>query len=462
MRFIGRQAELEVLRRAHDADGSALVPIYGRRRIGKSELILRFMRDAPGLYFVGKTAPAALQLKELMREAARALGEPLLSDITPEGWKHALELIASRLPSEGKLVIALDEFQWMAQASPELPSVLQELWDRRWKPSGRVLLILCGSFIGFMEREVLGHNSPLFGRRTAQIKLGPLSYLEAAEFLPDASLYDRARAYFVCGGVPLYLEMFQPGRSFEQNVEQVILNEHSPLFREPDFLLREELREVESYYAVLLALAAGSSVHSEIAAQTHIRERSLGYYLKQLGELGYVERRYPLSGAKPTARSVRYGLSDPLLRFWFRFVFSNATFVQQQGPSRTYRELIRPVVDAHFGSCFERLCREALGWVYRRERVSAAYEVGQYWDRDTQIDVVGLRDDGVIDLGECKWGAYGGAARLRDELVAKLAAYPNPRRATLIPRAFVRKRPARAGKADPFRWHDLDDLYARP
>ena len=157
---------------------------------------------------------------------------------------------------------------------------------------------------------------------------------------------------------------------------------------------------------------------------------------------------------------MRYALGDPLLRFWFRFVFPNATFIQHQGPARTYRELIRPRLESYFGICFERLCREALAGVYQRERVSAAYEVGQYWDRHVQIDVVGLRDDGVTDLGECKWGAYGGQAALGAELNAKLSRCPNPRGATLVPRAFVRKCPKSVRSEHAVRWYDLDDIYA--
>ena len=460
MPFIGRSRELTLLKRAYTAQSSALIPIYGRRRIGKSELILKFMADTPGVYFVGKTAPAALQLRELMEEASRTLGEPLLADAYPTTWKRAFELITARASSNRKIVLALDEFQWMAEASPELPSVIQELWDRDWKRSGRVLLILCGSFVGFMERAVLGRASPLFGRRTAQIHLQPFSHLEAAEFHPKWSLLERARAYFVCGGVPLYLEMFEQGRSFEQNVEAAILSEYAPLFREPDFLLREELRDVGAYHAVLVALSTGSLMHKDIAARASTPERSLGYYLKQLEELGYTERTYPLTGGKPQARSVRYTLKDPLLRFWFRFVFPNLTFAQREGPARTYRELIRPGIDAYFGSCFERLCREALPYLYAREGVSAKYDVGQYWDRNTQIDVVGLRSDGVTDLGECKWGAYGGVPRFSAELESKVGAYPNPRGATLVRRAFVQKCPQSAqARESGIHWHDLEDLY---
>lgn len=462
MGFVGRRAELQLLREVYAGDGSAFVPIYGRRRIGKSELILHFMRETAGVYFVGKTAPAALQRRELMREAARDLDQPLLADAAVESWKHAFELIVRSAPSNRKLVLALDEFQWMAYASPELPAVLQELWDRDWKRNGRVMLLLCGSFLGFMEREVLGQKSPLFGRRTAQIHLQPFSHIEAAEFHPRLSLTDRARIFFVCGGVPLYLELFDPQRSVEQNIEQVLLAEHSPLFREADFLLREELRDVESYYAVLLALATGSALHKEIAARTSIPERSLGYYLKQLEDLGYVERRYPLTEHAPAKRAVRYALCDPLLRFWFRFVFPNHTFVLQHGPSHAYRELVRPELESYFGSCFEVLCRKAMPFLYTRERVSAAYRIGQYWSREIQIDLVGLRGDGVTDIGECKWGAYGGKARLQAELERKVAAYPNARGATLMPRAFVRKRPDGASADSLVRFHDLEDLYARP
>jgi AAA+ ATPase superfamily predicted ATPase len=461
MRFIGRKSELELLRTAYERPGSAFIPIYGRRRIGKSELILRFLSETPGLYFLGKTAPAPLQWRELLQEASRALGEPLLAEAAVTDWKRAFELITERFPKNKKIVLALDEFQWMAQASPELPAVLQELWDRSWKRSGRVVLILCGSFVGFMEREVLGQRSPLFGRRTAQIHLKPFSHVEAAEFHPRWSLTDKASAYFICGGVPLYLEMFDPGRSIEQNVQSAILSEHAPLSREPDFLLREELRDVESYFAVLLSLAIGTATHKEIAVQTTIAERSLGYYLKQLEELGYVERRYPLTGKKPLARSVHYALSDPLLRFWFRFLFPNLTFIQQRGPSRAYRDLVRPHLDAYFGACFERLCREALPRIYQREGVTAPFTVGQYWDKNVQIDVVGLRDDGVTDLGECKWGDHSRPSTAVRELDEKLQAYPNARGATMARRLFVRQRPAKTRAVDGgVHWHDLADLYA--
>jgi hypothetical protein len=195
--FVGRTAELALLEREHAATGGAFVPIYGRRRIGKSELILRFLREKRAIYYVGKTAPAALQLREFLEQAARVLDEPLLARMSVDGWRSALIEVARRAQGGGKLVIALDEFQWLAAASPELPSVLQELWDRGWRNAGGPMLILCGSYVGFMEREVLGKKSPLFGRRTAQIQLRPFTHREAAAFHPGWAVTDRAAAYFL-------------------------------------------------------------------------------------------------------------------------------------------------------------------------------------------------------------------------------------------------------------------------
>jgi len=458
--FIGRQKELSLLEDAYATKQSALIPVYGRRRVGKSELILRFLGSKPGIYYLGKTAPAALQIREFLKEAARALDEPLLSSLTANSWSEVFAAVTNKCKSRAKFVIVLDEFQWMVEASPELPSVLQENWDRSWKNSSNMVIILCGSYIGFMEREVLGRKSPLFGRRTAQILLRPFSYLEAAEFHPRWSLLNRALVYFICGGIPLYLRFFNQAHSLERNIEVKLLDEFGPLFREPEFLLREELRDVENYYAVLTAVAAGCATNQAIASQTGIPERSLHYYIQQLRALGYITRRFPLTGEKPNPRQVRYALQDPLLRFWFRFVFPNLSFIQQMGPRRSMSERIRPELEAYFGLCFERLCRQALPVIYDREGVSTAFEVGEYWDKAVQIDVVGVRNDHWTDLGECKWGTVRSYKKFLEDLEKKVRAYPNKRGATICKRVFLRKKPrAKIQGTSDVHWYGLEDLY---
>jgi AAA+ ATPase superfamily predicted ATPase len=456
--FRGRKAEARALEAAWRDTASAFIPVYGRRRVGKSELIVRFMSGKGGIYYVGKRAPGDSQIQEFLETAARALNEPLLAQARVNGWREALELVVKRWPGKQKLILALDEFQWMAEAAPELPSVIQELWDRQWAKSGRVMLILCGSYLGFMEREVLGKKSPLFGRRTAQMLLRPFDYLEAAEFHPNYSAADRARVYAICGGIPMYLLAFDGRQSVEQNISNRILDDLAVLAREPEFLLREELRDLIPYHAILMALAQGATAPAQLSGATGIDGRGLSYYLQNLMELGYVQRRLPLSGGRASPRAVRYALEDPFLRFWFRFVFPHQSVLRLLGPERGFAEIIKPEIEAYYGRCFERLCREALPLLYRKEGVRAAFEIGEYWGKEVQIDVVGVRQDGWIDLGECKWGDVSSMAALDAELEAKVERYPNPRNVTIGRHLFVRSLKARA-KTPEARVHTLRDLY---
>ncbi|MBI5766524.1 MAG: ATP-binding protein [Verrucomicrobia bacterium] len=465
MSFVGRTPELSALTEAWTGAKSAFIPIYGRRRTGKSRLIVEFAQGRPAIYHVGKQAPAALQRAEFMQLAATALGEPLLAQVAVEGWAQAFKLVEERWRGPGKLLLALDEFQWTAESSPELPSVLQEAWDRRWQKSGRVMLILCGSYLGFMEREVLGKKSPLFGRRTAQMLLRPFGFRDAAAFHPGWASADHAQAYFVCGGLPAYLECFERHRSIEQNLAANFFRDNGPLAREPEFLLREELRDVANYHAILHAMAAGGeSTNSGIARAAGLGDRALHYYLSTLMELGYVRRRHPLHGAANTARETRYAIADPLLRFWFRFVYPNLSRIPVLGPERAVRELVRPGWAAFCGEAFERLCREALPLLHADEQVAAAATIGEFWAKDVQIDNVTLRDDGLIELGECKWGPVRSPAALRAELATKVPLFPNRRHATVHLRYFTRDRcapPAAAAGTPPESWHHLAALYGR-
>jgi len=431
--FIGRRAELELLDAAYRSSRAGL--------------------------FLGKKAPPHLQMKGFLEEAARAFDQPLLASVSASDWHTAITTALGQRGQGGKLVLVFDEFQWTAQASPELPSILQELLDRSWHRRGDILLILCGSYLGFMEKEVLGQKSPLFGRRTAQILLRPFPFREAAQFHPSWSVSHRAQAYFICGGMPLYLRFFSARDSIRTNIEKNLLSEFAPLYREPDFLLREELREVESYFGILMALSSGSRTPAAIAEHTGISERNLYYYLQHLTELGYVSRRYPLTGGRPVARSVRFVLDDPLLRFWFRFVYPHVGSVAQMGPRRSFQELVGPQLESYFGACFERLCREALPVFYEKEGVSAPFEIGEYWDKRVQIDVVGHRQDGRIDIGECKWGPARSLPALIAELNGKIEQYPNRGGATLHGRIFTQHKVRKTSLPANMSCHWLEELY---
>ena len=459
MDFLGRTKELATLEAQYADRRGAFIVVYGRRRVGKTSLLRQFVASRPAIYFHGTQAPRELQIRELLREAASVLDQPLLARVSQASWKEALEACIDSYRGDDRLIIVLDEFQWMADSSPELASVLQELWDRSWQRSSKVMLILCGSYVGFMEREVLGRKSPLFGRRTAQVLLRPFGYREAAEFHPRYSAADKARAYFICGGIPHYLRVFRPDKSIEQNIADSVLHEHGPLFREADFLLREELREVESYFALLVRLAQGAATPAELATETSVGQ-SVQYYLKQLLELGYIERNYPLTRKRPKRSQVRYALADPLLRFWFRFVQPNQSFLQRYGGKRGLTERVKPQLPAYFGGCFERLCREAVPLLHEREGLVADAQTGSFWSNDAQIDVVSLRSDDWIELGECKWGTVRSPKAMLEELERKVPHYPNDSGSTVVRRLFTRSSVKPATSSHDVRWHSVGELYA--
>lgn len=457
--FWGRQKELSTLERLYTNDRFEFFPVYGRRRVGKSELLLHSIKSRKALYFLGKRATAELQIREFMEEAARLFEDPLLGRITCRGWQQAIETAVSRKPKDQKLILIFDEFQWTAQASPELPSVLQALIDRQWSHRKDIVLILCGSYMGFMEKEVLGEKSPLFGRRTGQIFLRPFSYLEAAAFHKPWSLKDRARCYFVCGGIPYYLKLFDRDLSFQTNLIRNFFDEFSALYREPDFLLREELRELQRYYAIFMSLAAGSRSNRDIADFVDIDERKLSYYLNHLMELRYVAKHQPVSPGRISVKNTRYVLDDSLLRFWFRFIYPNMAHIIRVGPERAFQELAKPHLESFFGTCFERLCREALPHLLEKDSVSGAAEiVGEYWDPSLQIDVVGLNKKERIDLGECKWGRVASLAALTSEFQDKIKRYPNPKNLTVWGWIFLQDRKKNI-KFDLIRFRCLEDLY---
>ncbi len=452
---MGRQAELAALERHYAARRAVLIPVYGRRRVGKTELLLRFAAGKPAVYFTASDKLRVPQIADFLRAAAEWLEAPALAEAGPATWEAALRLVVAAAPAK-RLLVILDEFQWLCASSPELPSVLQRLWDLEWQRGTRVMLILCGSFIGFMEREVLGARSPLHGRRTAALHLTPFGFREAAAFHPRWSREEQARAYFVCGGIPAYLRRLEQERSVSQNIAHEFFEIDAFFQREPEFLLREELAEVKQAASILEAVALGRRAQGDIARAIGLSTSALAPHLKSLVALGYLERVVPLLPGRAPRTAVAYRIADPLLRFWFRFLEPHWSMLRRYTPQRAFEQIVAPQWDAFCGEGFERLCREALPLLYDSEGVTGRFEIGEYWDRAVQIDVVGLRADGWIDLGESRWPARAVLAQVARDLSTRATHYPAGGR-TIRQRVFVRSAPRAPLPAVAV--HDLRMLY---
>ncbi len=410
--FVARERELDALARMYEKDGFQMVVLYGRRRVGKTSLIDEFVKGKRTLYFTAqqKTSRQNLQLFSTAVYSAFSLPASLPGF---SSWNDALSFVveqAGRTPDGQPLMFVFDEFPYAAEAEPSLPSVFQSAIDHGFKQTN-VKLILCGSNEGFMESEVLGSKSPLYGRRTMQIKLGPFDYLDAARMLPGVSHKDLVAYYATFGGTPYYLSQIDAGETYEENVRRLLFDSLGMLYEEPLMLLRQELHEPASYNSVLDAVGAGSTSPTRIAEQAGVNANSVGKYLKTLTDLGLIEKALPLGGGS-ASKNAAYHLKDPFFSYWYRFVSRYVGTIEEgAGAAVVPYATSGQAFATYIGKAFEDIC---LQWV-RRESIAgrlpfAALEFGKWWGTDpeareeTDIDVVATNKlERQLLVGECKW-----------------------------------------------------------
>ncbi len=367
--FLGRDRDLAYLNELHDSGKPELFVLYGRRRVGKTELLQRFCGERKAVYFLAAQVRDRDNLRAFRLTAAEALGDPLAASVDFPDWGAALGFLAERAGGE-RLVVVLDEFPYLCEANKSLPSQIQKFWDTRGKNSS-LLLVLCGSQVSFMEREVLAERSPLFGRRTGQRRLEPLAPLATLDFFPKWKLEQRVLAYSILGGMPAYLRRFDDSRTLEDNLLREILRPEGYLFEEVQFLLRHELTNPATYNSLLASIARGASRLSDISLDVGVDATTANKYLHVLRELDLVEREIPLSDPDPMrSRRGSYRIADRFLQFHFRHVQPNVSLIHAGRGARVLEEFIRPDVG--------RLIDEArLDFVLDHMRREAAELVGE-------------------------------------------------------------------------------------
>lgn len=401
--FIGRHKELAAIQRELQRHRPSVVTVFGRRRVGKSRLLIEATREMPTIYYQATRVADSLSL-ELFRDQVGNVVEP---DPVLEGlsdWLGVLSYLegvaGGRLPG---LTVVLDEFPYLCDSNSALPSILQKFCDGLRERGTRMNLVLCGSRVSFME-ELLGERNPLHGRQTLQLDVGPLPFRDASRFFPGWPPEERLRAYGVFGGMPYYLNLCDPDGSLESNVRELVLATGAPLVEEPTNLLQAELRDVTRYATILGAIADGCTVSGEIIGRVPEIASSSGLapYIQKLEKLRLIRIVRSLD-ASPKERNRRYYLDDPFLAFWYTFVLPNASALSAGHERDVWRHAVRPHLDSYMGGLFEWICRDYVR-LYAPERLpAAAREVGQVWGADFDIDVAGTLLDAHTFSGECKW-----------------------------------------------------------
>lgn len=406
--FINRTQELEYLNKEYSSGKFSFTVIYGRRRVGKTELIQQFLQDKPHIYFLADMRGTQSNALRFRKRASS-----LFDNVEPavDTFDEMFEYIRKQWKTEQKLVIVIDEFSYLAQVDGSIPSVFQLIVDEILK-AGPFHLILCGSSISMMEKTTLAHSSPLYGRRTGQMQVMPLLLQHMQGFFPGFQAEELMRVYGATGGIPFYLRFFDPDKSFYENVEHSIFSKEAVLYAEGDFLLREELREPATYMNILYSISKGATRAGEIAAGAFLETKDLSYYLDTLMKLGFLRKEHPVAEKLSTRKTI-YSIDDPFLRFWFRYVLVHRDSIEAGDVSSVIEDLDKSY-DRYLGETFEQVGKEMLMYLNLQDKLPFRLRsIGRQWGKipnmpkgknDYEIDIVVLDQDSKnILFCECKW-----------------------------------------------------------
>lgn len=402
--FLGREKEINELNYLYQRNEFQLFILYGRRRVGKTTLLQEFCKNKPSIFYSAEQSNEKLNLEKFSALVFQHYDEQLLEPFST--WEKAIRYIHERQQAEA-LVLVFDEFPYLANINSSLMSMLQHLIDHTLK-NGKLFLVLCGSYMGFMEKEVLGSKSPLFGRRTAQMHMKPFDYRASSEFLDGFSVLDKLLFYGAYGGTAMYLQQIDRRLSFKNNIKNTFLKPTGYLYEEPLLLMRQEVQEPGTYYAIIEAIANGAARASEIAAKTGEDTSKCLKYIETLRELGIVYKERPL-GEKESSRKSQYGICDPMFRFWFRYVSTNRTLLETNAADIVWQKRIEPDLNHYMGHIFEKICRDYLLWKNTQGELPFLFtDIGRWWGTNNkkrvEIEIDLVAKDGKYHLfGECKW-----------------------------------------------------------
>ncbi len=415
--FYNRERERRSLAETVRSSRAELFIVYGRRGVGKSALLRAVLtaQGFPFLYYRGVRRTLPLQLAALTEAFRTAFPRVFLPQpfASTSVFLEALVYEADARDAQGNaepVCVVIDELPYLADVDPGLLTVLQHFWDDT-KRRSNLKLFLCGSYLAFMERQVLDESAPLYNRRTGAMKLEPLDYAEAALFFPKYTPEEKMTAYAVLGGMPSYLEQFDPALSVEENAKATILRPNTYLAQEPDWLLLEDLRRDVVYGSMLRAVAQGARKPSEIArAIGKDSAQDIGPQLATLQDLGLLVREVPVTEKRQArSRSSLYFLADHYLDFWYRFVDPARSLVAQELGGQVWERRIAPALHEYVSRpAFERACRDYLWRSLRAGALPAGLhfaDVGTWWGAgDVEIDVVAVEELGAVTAaGSCKW-----------------------------------------------------------
>ncbi len=427
--FIGRRRELDDLKQRYDNGKFEFAVIYGRRRVGKTTLINEFVKDKEVIFYTGIEGNEKENLEGLSKSIYSLSQDFADTSSSFASFQEALET-AFKIAEKRRIVFVIDEYPYIAGSYKALSSILQILIDRN-KNTSKMFLILCGSSLSFMENQVLGYKSPLFGRRTCQYKIMPFEFFEIKNYYSKFSNTDLAVIYGITGGIPLYMSLMNDNLSVEENIKANFLVPNAYLFEEPTNLIKQECRDPAQYNSIIKAIATGSSRMSEICSKTGLDTGLTTSYLHKLMSLGIVKKEMPFG--TDSSRKTIYALEDSMFRFWYRFIPDNLAIINRGLTDLVYKK-IAPLITSFMGGVFEEICKQYLWELNRQGKAAITFtNLGRWWGNDSknkceaEVDIMGTADDKTTLFCECKWVNENVDTGVLDTLVerSKLFSFTN-------------------------------------
>ena len=408
-KFVNRERELEFLENCYKSDSSEFIVLYGRRRVGKTELIQKFIENKKAAYCLASKDTTYENMNEFKRSIAEQLDIPLFSKIESSSWLDFFRTLAEFLdnsPDDTKTIIAIDEFSYLIEIDRAVPSLFQYIWDRILKTKN-IMVILCGSSVSLMQTEVLGYKSPLYGRRTGQWEVTELHLGSVKKFVPDYNRENLMNTFFVLGGIPAYLVQWDNEKDVFENIENLILSKGKYLYEEGDFLLKQEFREQWIYALILKKLSLGYNSLGKLHSATNMDKSNLSKYLNTLENLRIIRHILPLHKRKGGI----YVISDEYFDFWFKFVYSNRDKLEL-GNKEVVLKKIKKEFSSYSGRRFEYLVEKMIGWGHLTLPIEYT-DIHKWWHKEVEIDLLATNDEtNDIMFIECKWKSLS----LRDSL----------------------------------------------
>jgi len=405
--FIGRDFEIKELNKLYNTDKFQCIIVYGRRRVGKTRLIQEFIKDKKAIYFASMITSSKQNLLNFKREVLNVFDDVLEIGLNFEDWYDSFDYIYKKSLNE-RLILVIDEYPYLAKSEGMISSLLQTKIDR-FLVDTKLFLILCGSSMSFMEYQVLGYKSPLYGRRTAQLKMKNIDFFDSMKFHNNFNKFDQAVIYGLTGGTPQYLNLINDDKTIRENIIDCFLNTTSFLYEEPINLIMQELDEPNVHNGIITAIANGASKLNEISTKVDIDSKKCSTYINSLISIGLVKREVPIYD-NDNKRAI-FVLKDNLFKFWYRFIPDNISNIEANDSKSIYENSIEPYLSDYMGGIFEDICIEYMMRKLVTEELPFKFgNIGRWWGnnkikmRQEEIDILAIDANKTKAIfGECKW-----------------------------------------------------------